>query len=246
MAITGSIEPPGAQWDYFIGGVPPLSWFDIQCGEINALIATSEDEEGVNIVAQLAVIGLVAYFEGFFRALFSALINICPTLLENLAAARPDLTIPVRDVIAVDEPLRARLGFLLGSQLDFSSPRATNAAFRDLVGVSPFSKDETERFQELLRIRNSMVHYGGVHTTKYEASTARGRPEGPRLFADSIAVTKPVVLEWSTFLSSIAVKTNTAIWEALTKYLSERNPYVSQGGRKAIDLLSERLAQRHT
>lgn len=240
MAITGSIEPLGAHWDYFIGGVPPLSFFDIQCGEIDALVETSDDEQGVNIVAQLAIIGLVAYFEGFLRALFSALVNICPTLLENLAAARPDLAIPLCDMMGVEEPLLARLGFLVGS------PRTTNSAFRDLLGVTPFSKDETERFQELLRIRNLVVHYGGIHTTKYEASTSRIQPGGHRLFADSVPVTKPAVLEWSGFLSSLAVKTNTAARDAVTKYLSRRNPCVSKGGRKAIDLLAERLSRSRT
>ena len=242
MTVVGSIEPGGSEWNYFLGGVPPLSYFDIECHEIEAIIkADAEPEEGLGFASALGLIGLVAYFEGFWRALFSAAINICPPILEHFVEARPEFAVPLRDLIHAQSPAAPYIGFIVGERLDFGSAKAVNGAFVNLLRVSPFTKSDASDFDRLSRIRNVLVHYGGVETLKYTGADHERLKLERRLFYDSVSVKKTDALLWSSFLKRVAVKASRATYDALGEYIVARQLEATVGARKARDLLVERL-----
>ncbi|MGP8049604.1 MAG: hypothetical protein ACLPYB_03245 [Desulfobaccales bacterium] len=56
--------------DYFVGGLPAAILFKMSLDDINTLINKSEDDKeayGLNAVAEICLIGLVSYFEGFCK-----------------------------------------------------------------------------------------------------------------------------------------------------------------------------------
>ena len=55
----------------------------------------------------------------------------------------------------------------IAEQFDFGSARAINGIFLDLIGISPFSKAEASKYDQLLNDRNLLVHHAGIYTVRY-------------------------------------------------------------------------------
>jgi len=210
------------QCDYaylFPGGVPGWTIFGMQVQDIRKLlkrtIVIDSDVEHGSDVAELCLVGLVAYFEGFVRYHFASLINICPKLLDALSKNRPSLVIPLRDIADLDD-VHTHIGFLVADQCAFSSPREINGLFHDLLGLSPFSKKDIADYDAVLHNRHQIVHSAGLYTTKYlRAHRHRVTPERNRPYLDSVEITTSNALRVADFLLDMAKKIVTTSYKRL-------------------------------
>jgi hypothetical protein len=80
---------------------------------------------------------------------------------------RPELAIGLKDLFLLDFDISGKIGFLIAEQFDFGTAKIINNLFRDLLLITPFSKEDIEQYNELLSQRNLLVHHGGVFTMKY-------------------------------------------------------------------------------
>jgi hypothetical protein len=72
-----------------------------------------------------------------------------PLLVSNLKKAGRDTAVDVADVIALDEPLHARIGFLLAAKFDFGSPKSINAIYSQMFS-NAFSDSFFQRRGQVL------------------------------------------------------------------------------------------------
>lgn len=98
--------------DYFIGGVPALGYFELQADKLAELVCSSKEAKltRLNLIAEVSLIGLAAYFEAFCKAHFASLINICPEILKNFLERRRDAAVSLSHILAVWRELGFKLG----------------------------------------------------------------------------------------------------------------------------------------
>src|ERR1700689_3381436 len=125
---TESLEKVRNSLDYFIGGVPALGYFELQAAHLDALGKSSKEDKPsrLNQVAEVALIGLCAYFEGFCKAQFASLINICPEILRNFVERRNGAAVSLRHVVSFRADVSTKLGNLVSEEYDFGSARDLN------------------------------------------------------------------------------------------------------------------------
>lgn len=85
-----------------------------------------------------------------------------------------------------------KLGFLIAEKHDFGTWKKINALFNAVLGISRFSKEEGKYFEALPRVRNLLVHHGGVLTTAYVAPQKKTATNDKCLdgrFWDSLVIT---------------------------------------------------------
>lgn len=221
--------------DYFAGGVPAGTIFFSQVQSLReAVRAQGEPAEISETVVEVCLIGLVGYFEAFVKDHFASLINICPSLLQNLKAKNRPLDVDALE-IALDPLSSSRLGFLVAERYDFGSARAINSLYGDLVARSLFSADEANRFARLLDDRNLLVHHGGIFTSRYAGQRFAQRDLGGRVFYDSLVVDSATFCDAADFLESIAEKATTSTRTALASFMTQRGIEPSSELQKAID-----------
>src|SRR6202030_1468174 len=153
--------------DFFVGGVPPYGYFELQVAGLKRLARSSRVSYGLNQTAEVCVIALSAYFEAFCKAQFAAVINICPKVLRNLIEKRKNTTLDLQNVLEVLGDLENKLGNLLSEGYDFGSAKAINSLYYDLLGITPFSTAERKNYGQFLQDRNLLVHHGGIYTFGY-------------------------------------------------------------------------------
>ena len=195
--------------EFYPSGEPPLYYFHGRVQEIQRLAADSSipesDREGV---LRLCLIGLAAHFEAFCKAHFAAVINIHPSILRGFAKKRQECAITIKELLQVLPNINHRIGSLLSEQSDFrwSSAKAINGLFQDLIGITPFSKDEAKQFGEFINDPNLLVHHGGIFTLKYERRrfVETKRPGG--ISSKVLRVEQTDIDKWSVFLVEIAQK----------------------------------------
>lgn len=203
------------EWPYvFPGGVPGWVIFGQQVQDIRDMVALAADHPS-SYLNELCFVGLIAYFEGFVKYHFGSLINICPKFLTKFAQKRPELTIPLQDISALED-VHMHFGFVVADRFAFSSPKEINSLFRDLIGVTPFSKDEKRTYDASLHDRHQIVHSAGICTVKY----LRNRhyplsPDKQRVYLDSSEINAGKVLDVADFLLRIAEKIVTSSYRKL-------------------------------
>lgn len=204
--------------DFFSGGVPALDYFLLQVKELRKIADASPEEMGINVTAELCVIGLAAYFEAFCKNEFAAVINICPETLDGFALKR-ECKVSARSLLHIVSGPRSRLGFLIAEEYDFGSAKTINGLFQDLLSITPFSKGGAKRYGEFLNDRNLLVHHGGIYTAKYSGQRFERRSIGPRVYFDSLVVKKTNVHQWSDFITDEATKMGNATRTALSAFV---------------------------
>jgi hypothetical protein len=221
--------------DYFSGGVPP--GITIQ-GILDELAGTMDREaRGLSRVNELCLIGLVAYTESFFKDQFAAILNIEPSLVQNLAKAGYDVTIDPVVLLRYEADWRNKLGFLIAEKHDLGTWKKVNGLFNAVLGISPFSKEEGKYFEALLRDRNLLVHHGGVLTTAYVAQKKAATSEEPLngSFWNSLVITSTYLDERLEFIRALVRKTTKQACKRLTEIaLTAPTPY-SDEKNKAIN-----------
>jgi hypothetical protein len=235
---TESIIPQ----EFFNSGVPPLIMFKSDINGLSNLISSCAenptDKRGfTNKTAELCLIGLVAYFEAFCKNQFAAIINICPSILNNFVRKRNDTVIELRSLFEVSGEINYRLGSLLSEKYDFGSARAVNGLFTDLFDVTPFSKNETEQFSKLLNDRNLLVHHGGIYTIKYSGQQHKAQVVQIRPCWNTLIIKTEDVLQWSEFLDRIAMKTSLACYKALHEFIGSKEIELNSENKQAIESL---------
>jgi hypothetical protein len=198
--------------EFFTGGVPPKVIFQMDLDDMRTIAArgveaSKANERSRDRTAELCLVGAVAYFEAFFKNQFAAVGNICPALLRTFAKKRDEAAVRLSDLLRIPGLLESRLGSVLSEQYDFGSPRTVNSLFLDLLGVSPFSKDEAKRFDTLLVQRNLIVHYGGIYTYKYHRQNLSDRPVQETAHWHFLTIANEEFVTWAEFLESMAGKT---------------------------------------
>ena len=123
---------------------------------------------------ELSLIGLVAYFEAFFKDHFASLINIYPKLLFNLKEKNFDVNIDICDLLELESISSDQLyGFIMAERYDFGTPTKINSLYQALLNITPFSNNEKEEYERILNDRNLLVQswwhlYCKIYKTKNE------------------------------------------------------------------------------
>jgi hypothetical protein len=156
--------------DFFVGGIPPFLRFQIEYNSLFYLVENHKADRwypDANPATQAALISLVANFEAFCKHQFGAMVNIYPELLRTFSTRRAQATIKLTDLVSLFGHFEDKVGFVVAEQYDFGSATLINGLFRDLLDVTPFSKDEGEEFDKLLMKRHLLVHHAGYYTLKF-------------------------------------------------------------------------------
>lgn len=206
-----------------------------------AAAGSQRREEGLNPIAEICLIGLLAYFEAFCKNHFASLINICPSLIENLKRRGREVTIDASHILAFECFTTNCLGFLIAERYDFGTAKSINTHYLDLLNRTPMSVDEAARFDRLVDDRNLLVHHGGVYTARYAGQRFVKQGIHGRVFYDSLVITEAAFLTAADFLEAIATKTTESTREALLQFLQEQGLECSAETHKAIDTLIWRL-----
>jgi hypothetical protein len=195
--------------DMFVGRIPPFLLFEMEYHSLFALVESHKNDklfEKPNPATEVAMIGLVAHFEAFCKHQFAAIANIVPALLSTFASRRGQATITLSDILSLYGRFEKNIGFLVAEQYDFGSAEMINGLFRDLLSVTPFSKDESRELRTILSKRNLLVHHAGIYTLQY--LKAGSVPDGmkDRAFRDPIVVTTEEYRGMSDYLFEMAMK----------------------------------------
>ena len=225
--------------DYFPAGVAPFQGFKSNIDELDKIVMETEDDEWdgcimLNPRVEIAFIGLLAYFEAFCKGQFASVVNISPSLLRSLGKMRGPVSIPLDDLYVYIDYQQPKIGFLIAEQYDFGSSSKVNSLFRDLIGITPFSKVEATRFDKLLHDRNLLVHHGGIYTLQYAKQRLPVDQLKEFAFRDSLLLIKQDYLDASKFLSSIVMKTSFASYNKLEEMFRGRETELSQEQYAAI------------
>ena len=152
--------------DFFAGGVPPYEIFRMNLESIAELLQVPM-AGGDHTVQELAYTGVVCYTEAFFKDQFASVLNIFPEKMVGLRNCGRDVSVDLTDLLELDNPLHNKFGFLLSERFNFSSPKSINALYKDLLLITPFSKDNALAFDKVLATRNLLVHHGGILTAQF-------------------------------------------------------------------------------
>ncbi len=205
------MKPSECHWsEVFPGAIPGWISFGAQVDDIqrlfSATIFASAESYRDSGLAEICYIGLVAYFEGFVKYHFASVINICPHLLHNFSEKRPEVSIPIADLAALDD-VHKHIGFVIADMFSFSSPKEINGLFRDLIGTSPFSADERKRYDRILHDRHQIVHSASLYTSKYLRARAQDVPPDRReAYFYGVSIEPLRLMEDASFLLCVAEK----------------------------------------
>jgi len=222
--------------DFYSGGVPSFEYFLLQVKDVEEIASTSKVKSGIDITAELCLIGLAAYFEAYCKNEFAAVINICPEILKAFTLKR-DCMVPARNLLHIVSAPRHRLGFLIAEEYDFGSAKTINSLFQDLLKITPFTKTEAKKYAQFLNDRNLLVHHGGTYTFRYAGQKFAKGDLRTYVHYHSLVVNKDDVRCWSKFLVAIATKTATATMRALLNFVSSEQIKCSAERKKAIGAL---------
>lgn len=225
--------------EYFVAGVPPFELFLLHVEDLEDLLKTRRKDKSPSLDAltEMCLIGLAAYFEAFFKDLFAAIVNICPTTLEQFVIRR-DCSFTLSEVLHLIDRSKHRIGSVLAEHYDWGSAQSVNGLFTDLVKISPFSKDEARKYAEFLNDRNLLVHHGGVYTFKYSGQKFSKTRRRQMAHWQSLTVRRSHVLKWSKFFREIAKKTTVASQKALQEFVSASNVKLGKQRGMALKLLA--------
>jgi hypothetical protein len=227
--------------DYFSGGVPTGATFRIIVGELRALSETSETNDpspGINRIQELCFIGLMSYFEAFCKDHFASLINIEPSLILNLKRAGQSVEVDLSRVLLFGERVNLKMGFLVAEKFDFGTAQKINTLFLALLKLSPFSKDESKQYADLLADRNLLVHHGGTYTLTYlEQARASQEEVKQHAYYNSHVKARKDVVEAIDFLEGIAKKMLGSSHSALVQHLADSQIEYSGERQKALEYI---------
>jgi len=227
--------------ELFVAGLTPFELFKLHVEQLRDIVQQNDDLEVdgsflSNAAVEVCLIGLVSFFEAFCKHHFAAVINICPSLLDQFSEKRAQASVKLKDISLLLKNLEDQIGFVVAEQFDFGSAKAINGIFSDLIGISPFSKIEASRFDQLLNDRNLLVHHAGIYTIRYAGQKLSKKDLPGNLFQNSITVVRPTYFKWEKFLVGMVIKMTRATTVALRKH-AQNDGSVSPEKALAIEYL---------
>jgi hypothetical protein len=223
--------------DFHPGGVPAGIIFDGQIGEVLKFVEHFPAYPG-HTAEELALVGLVSFFEGFCKNHTAAVLNICPELARELNKNGREIKLSPVDVLNHAENLPTIFGCLVIEKIDLGTAKSINSLYGDLFGITPLSKRDADKFHALLEDRNVIVHHGNILTPRYSGERFIKREIGrSRIFLDSLVVSRNDVLNAVQFLHNLSIKLRKATEIALSKYVAANNLRLAKANREAIDNL---------
>jgi hypothetical protein len=227
----------------FAGGVPPLGLFDANIYYLNQIIERctheAKDDDPTSLAAaDVCLIALVAHFEAFSKDTFSAVVNICPQVLQSFAEKRKQDTVLLSDLVQMDFDTKT-IGFLVAERRDFGDLKAVNSLFFDLVGITPFSKRKIEHINELLDMRNLLVHHGGVYTSDYAKRHSLPTSEQFQLFFHSPKFDVSDFRHAAEFLMEMAKKLTKVCRDKLERLIEDEGWELALYRKRALKLFTE-------
>ncbi len=231
--------------DFHPGGVPAGIIFDMHVEdacELAEMRPGDKNDLRRGIGAEFALIGLIAYFEGFCKNHTAAVINICPQLIRGLAEHRREIKLRPVDILDFRENLGTQFGSLVVEKIDFGTAKAINGLYKDLLGITPFSKREANRFHALLEDRHLIVHHGNIFTPNYASERFIRREMGrSRIFIDSLVVTPDDVRAAARFLHELSVKLRNRSHRALAAFIKKNRLRLTNPNREAVKFLATQM-----
>jgi hypothetical protein len=224
--------------DFFTGGVPASVIFSMATGDLRNVLFLGETDRGRRTIRELVIIGAVGYFEAFCKDHFAAILNIAPFLIQRLSSANVDTKIDALSIVQLERRLRQPVGFLLAERLQFGTATEINKLYTHILRVTPFSKAEAERFSELLRDRNLLVHHGGIYTETY-ARQIKAPPHDA--YYQSKIVSEAEVKEAIDFLIAVATSLVKSTKQALHRSIAESAYSLSEAASGALSMLDAEL-----
>lgn len=202
---------PEHPFEYLDGGIAPIHGFENDCEAILKLQETSAfagEDASFLIVATppIALVSLLAFAEGFFKSTFGAAGNMCPTALSQFVAKRPEIAVPVDDLLLLQNRVDHRIGSLTAERLDFGSAKKINGNFRDLLSLTAFGSGDIDKYETIISIRNQLVHHGGIITAKYFRQQRSSQTTADEIYWGSVEVTQRTVIDAVAFLQEVAVR----------------------------------------
>ena len=214
-------------FEYFDGGVAPIEGFETDCDAVLKLQesnAFAGDDASFLMVTTppIALVSLLAFAEGFFKSTFGAIGNMCPTALNQFVAKRPDIAVPVDDLLLLRDRLAHRIGSLTAERLDFGPAKKINSNFCDLVSVTPFGTTDIDTYERLLALRNQLVHHGGIITARYFRQQRTAQATADEIYWGSVDVNQRTVIEAVHFLRGVATKLTKKSFERMKQLEGEK------------------------
>ncbi|MDF8359003.1 hypothetical protein [Ensifer adhaerens] len=224
--------------DFFSGGVPTGSMFQLTLNDIARINETSARKSGIDRLRELCFVGALSYFEAFCKDHAASIVSIAPGLIDRLRAGGHDTSIDALKAIELGSYLPAKVGFLVMETVDFGGARKINGVYQTLLKVSPFSKDDARKYEAMLRDRNLIVHHGSVFTTRYLEQTKSGeRSNVEDAFMNSLIIDSDRVVEEIGFLSRVASKLVLSTYSALSSHLRESQCSLDQARESALEFM---------
>jgi hypothetical protein len=224
------------EWQgYYAGGIPPLAFFYERTEEIKRLASSAPLQSSV--ILELCFIGLASYFEAYCKAQFAAVINICPQVLEEFSESR-EVSVRLKQLLTIVPDITYRLGSLLSEEFNFGSAKSINGLFRDILNITPFSKDEMKRFAVFINDRNLLVHHGGIFTFKYKRRKFTDKLKSDIAQRKSLVISKEEIEDWAKFLWHIAEKLANSIQPKLKELMLQKTIEIDTERETAISGLN--------
>ena len=220
--------------DYFAGGVPTAAYFHVKLKQLRRIVDEARTDHKFGVIS-LAYIGLVAYFETFSKDHFAAIVNIAPTLTRRLSENGQNTFIDASHFSDLTLNFGERIGFHIAENFDFGTSQKVNALYSALLRLSPFSKDESRKFDSILNDRNLIVHNGGTFTASYvKSATKRFRnTDSARAYWDGLEIDAERLLSDIQFLESIGKKLVFSSHAALGEYIKTERVKLSSRRKSA-------------
>lgn len=153
---------------FFVGAVPPRSVYTNHAvGLLEITNRIPEDRRERSQEWEVCFIALIAYFEAFCKDLFACAVNIRPELLKAFRAAGNVTLVDAVDIVTHGDLSPVRLGSLLAERIDLGTARTINGAYVALLKCTPFGRRDAAAFDQLLGVRNQLVHHGGIVTNRF-------------------------------------------------------------------------------
>lgn len=195
---------------FFVGRISPFLLFEMEFHSLFYIVERHKDDrfyKEVNPAAQAAFISLHSYFEAFCKHQFAAIVNIFPSLVHSFASKRGEPKLEFSTIMSFSGSIENSIGFILAESYDFGTAKSVNGLFRDLLKISPFSRDEERKFNSISSNRNLLVHHGGYYTFEYSRNNATtSATKGLSAFYDAVKIDTSEYSMLSDFLLEMAVK----------------------------------------
>ncbi|MBD3337811.1 MAG: hypothetical protein GF353_01795 [Candidatus Lokiarchaeota archaeon] len=230
------LDIPGDPPDLFPCGVSPLDSFEMSFNSLSQIVSAFEyNFLNVDKTVEICFIGLISYFEAFCKDQFATLINICPELISDLKKRGHDVMIDASHTVSHKNVFYRILGPLLTEKYNFTTSKQINSNFRALLNLSPFSKEEAKRYDEILNERNLIVHHGGIYTMKYlEQCKTR---DDINAYWGSVAIQEWDYFDIALMIVKIVAKIVTSTEKALRNYIETNKINLDDDQRMALKIL---------